>query len=169
MANTDNVNQLKVFFSDSSPVTEVDFVKNEVIIPKDKHGTEGPKEYSYAYALVTTAMSPKLGAAKHLVTKNDDDGEMDPGNGNYPNIQEQFVGNYVKMEDAQKHSVSYDFMEIVLVRKVVNPTAAELFNKYGDKTINLFEAWTDDTLWQVKDWQVDVNRQGGDENCQSSA
>ena len=82
MANTDTVNQLKVFFSDSSPITEVDFVKNEVIIPKDKHGTEGSKEYSYAYALATTATSPKPGAAKHFVTKNED-GELDPGNGNY--------------------------------------------------------------------------------------
>ena len=32
-------------------------------------------------------------------------------------------------------------MEIVLVRKVANPTAAELFIKYGDETITLFEAW----------------------------
>jgi len=129
VANTDTVNQLKVFFLDSSPITEVDFAKNEVIIPKDKCGTEGLKDYSYAYALATTAMSPKLGAVKHFITKNED-GEMDPGNGNYCNIQEQFVGNYAKIEDA--HSVSYDFMEIVLVRKMVNSTAAELFNKYGD-------------------------------------
>ncbi len=64
-----------------------------MIIPKDKHGTNGSKEYSYAYALVTTALSPKLGAAKHFVTKNED-GESDPGNGNHRNIQEQFVGNY---------------------------------------------------------------------------
>jgi hypothetical protein len=85
MANADTVNQLKVFFSDSSPITEVDFAKNEVIIPKDKHGTEGSKEYSYAFALATTAMSPKLGAAKHFVTKNED-GETDPGNGNSRNI-----------------------------------------------------------------------------------
>jgi hypothetical protein len=164
MANTDTVNQLKVFFVDSSPITEVDFVKNEGIIPKDKRGTEVSREYSYAYALATTAMCPKLGAAKHFVTKNKDV-EMDPGNGNYHNIQEQFVGNYAKIEDAQKHSVCYDFMEIVLVRKMLNPTAAEQFNKYGDKTINLFEAWTDVTLQQVTDWQTNVNRQGGDDNC----
>jgi hypothetical protein len=168
MANTDTVNQLKLFFADSAPITEVDFAKNEVIIPKDKRGAEGSKEYSYAYALATTAMSPKLGAAKHFVTKNED-GESDPGNGNYRNIQEQFVGNYAKIEDAQKHSVSYDFMEIVLVRKVIDSTAVELFNKYGDQTTNLFEAWTDVTLQQVKDWQADVNRQGGNENRRSSA
>jgi hypothetical protein len=56
-----------------------------VIIPKDKRGTKGSTEYSYVYALVTTAMSPKLGAAKHFITMNED-GEMDPGNGNYRNI-----------------------------------------------------------------------------------
>jgi hypothetical protein len=109
-----------------------------VIIPKEKHGAEGSKEYSYAYALETTTLSPKLGAAKHFITKTED-AELDPGNGNYCNIQEQFVGNYAKIEDAQKHSVSYNFMEMVLVRVVLDPTATELFNKYGSETINLFE------------------------------
>ena len=108
-------------------------------------------------------MSPKLGAPNHFITKNED-GEMDPGNGYYRNIQEQFTGNYAKIEGAPKHSASNDVMEIVLVTKMVNPTAAELFNKYGDKTINLFESWTDVTLQQVKDWQAKVNHQGGDEN-----
>jgi hypothetical protein len=32
-----------------------------MIIPKETHGAKGLKEYSYAYALVTTALSPKLG------------------------------------------------------------------------------------------------------------
>ena len=54
MANTDTINQLKAFFADSDPITEVDLAKNEVIVPKDKHGTEGSKEYSNAYALVMT-------------------------------------------------------------------------------------------------------------------
>ena len=78
MANTGTVNHLKAFFVDSSPITEVEFAKNEVIIPKEKRCAEGSKEYSYAYALATTALSPKLGAAKHFVTKNED-GETDPG------------------------------------------------------------------------------------------
>jgi hypothetical protein len=162
------VNQLKDFFVDSSPISEFDFAKNQVIIPKNKRGTEGSKEYSNAYALATTALSPKLGAAKHFVTRSED-GEADPGNANYRNIQEQFVGNYSKIEDAQKHSVSYDFMEIVLVRKVVDSTATVLWEKYGSETVNLFENWTHLTIQQVKEWQSDINRQGGDENRRSSA
>ena len=78
MTNTDTINQFKAFFADSDPIPEVVFAQNEVIIPKDKHGNEGPKEYSYAYTLATTAMSPKLCATKHFVTKNED-GETDPG------------------------------------------------------------------------------------------
>ena len=61
MANSDTINQLTAFFADSDPITEVDLAKNEVIVPKDKHGTEGSKEYSHAYALATIAISPKLG------------------------------------------------------------------------------------------------------------
>ena len=166
--DTAKVKQLKGFFVDTNPITDVDFAKNEVIIPKNKHGTEGSKEYSSAYALATAALNPKLGAAKHFVTKSED-GETDPGNGNYRNIQEQFVGNYAKIEDAQKHSISYDFMEIVLVRKVEDSSASDLWDKYGEETINLFEDWTHLTIREVKEWQADINRQGGDENHRSSA
>ncbi len=79
------------------------------------------------------------------------DGKADPGNANYHNIQEQFVGNYSKIDDAQKHSVSYDFIEIVLVRQVVDPTATVLWEKYGEVTINLFKDWTHLTIHQVKE------------------
>jgi hypothetical protein len=69
MSDTQNVdNQLKNFCVDSSPISEFDYAKNEVIIPKNKRGIEGSNEYSYAYALATAALSPKLGAAKHFVT-----------------------------------------------------------------------------------------------------
>ena len=110
-----------------------------------------------------TALSPKLGAAKHFVIKSED-GEADPGNANYRNIQGHFVRNYSKIEDAQNHSVSYDFMEIILVRKVVDPTANFLWEKYGEGTINLFEDWTHLTIHQVKEWQSDINHQGDVEN-----
>ena len=83
-------------------------------------------------------LSPKLGAAKHFVTRNED-GETDPGNASYRNIQEQFVGNYSKIEDAQKHSVAYNIMEIVLIRKVVDPNTSALWDKSGDETVNLFK------------------------------
>jgi hypothetical protein len=153
---------------DSSHISEFDFAKNQVIIPKSKRGTEGLNEYSNAYALATTALSPKLGAAKHFVTRSED-GEADLGNANDCNIQEQFVGNYPKIEDARKHSVSYDFIEIVLVRKVVDPTATDLWEKYDNETVTFFEDWTHLTIHQVKEWQSDVNRQGGNVNCRSSA
>ena len=61
------------------------------------------------YALATAALSPKLDAAKHFVTKSED-GKADPGNAVYRNIQEQFVGNYSKIEDAEKHCIGYDFL-----------------------------------------------------------
>ncbi len=39
--DTTKVKQLKGFFVDTNPITDVDFAKNEVIIPKNKCGTEG--------------------------------------------------------------------------------------------------------------------------------
>jgi hypothetical protein len=56
-----------------------------------------------------------------------------------------------------------------LVRKVVDPTATALWEKYGEVTINLFEDWIHLTIHQVKEWQSDINHQGGDENRRSSA
>jgi hypothetical protein len=56
-----------------------------------------------------------------------------------------------------------------LVRKVIDPTATVLWEKYGGETINLFDDWTHLTIHQVKEWQSDFNCQGGDENRRSSA
>jgi hypothetical protein len=88
------------------------------------------------YALATTTMSPKLGAAKHFDNRNED-GETNPGNASYCSIQEQFVGNFSKIEDDQKHSVAYDFIDC-FGKDVVDPTASALWDKYGDETVNLF-------------------------------
>lgn len=46
------------------------------------------------------------------------------------------MGDYSKIKDAQKHSVIFDLMEVVLVRKVIVSTADALWDKYGHETIN---------------------------------
>ncbi len=60
-------------------------------------------------------------------------------------------------------------MEIVFIIELVDPTTNTLWDNYGHKTINLFEGWTHYTIKQIKEWQSDVNHQGGDENHMSSA
>jgi hypothetical protein len=47
--------------------------------------------------------------------------------------------NYSKIKDAQKQSLGYDLMEIVLVRKVADPMASVLQDQLGNETVNLFE------------------------------
>ncbi len=42
---------------------EFDFMKNAVIVTTNMHGTKGSKEHWYVRVPVTTALSPKLGAA----------------------------------------------------------------------------------------------------------
>ena len=50
----------------------------------------------YTYALATTTLSPKIGVAKYFATQNED-GEADPGNASYHNVQQKLVGNYSKI------------------------------------------------------------------------
>ena len=80
------------------------------------------------YDLAMTASSSKL---KHFVTRNEDD-KTDPDNVSYCNVQEKIFGNYSMIEDAQKYYVAFDVMEIVLVRKVVDPKASACCDKYDD-------------------------------------
>ena len=81
----DIVGSLKQFFTEESPITVDNLAKTEVLIPNDKHEEEGSKEYSIAYALVTTLLNPKLGAAKHFIVKSKN-GEVHLRNANYKNI-----------------------------------------------------------------------------------
>ena len=72
---------------EESPISVDNLAKTEVVIPKNKHEEEGSKEYMTSYVLATTLLNPKLGAAKHFIVKGED-GEFDPGNANYKNIQD---------------------------------------------------------------------------------
>lgn len=60
-------------------------------------------------------------------------------------------------------------MEMVLVRKVVDPSASSRWVRYGEKKFNFLEDWTYLTIQQGMEWPYDVNLQGGDKNCRSSA
>ena len=57
------VETIQNYFVEETPISEDILAKSLVVIPKNKHGVEGSKDYSTAYALATAALSPKLGAA----------------------------------------------------------------------------------------------------------
>ena len=62
-----------------------------------------------------------------FVTKSED-GEADPGNENYCNIQEQFLGNCSKIEDAQKR------IEHIL-KRLPEQSDSRQMNLLGDNAI----------------------------------
>ncbi len=89
------ITKLKQYFTKESPLDNRDFAKNEVVIWKEDCGIPGSTDNRKAYTLITTAMEEKFGAAKHFVVSSWD-GEPNPGNTKYCNVQEQFVGNPFK-------------------------------------------------------------------------
>ena len=54
-------------------------LENNIILPKDKRGLPGSKEYKSAYAAATESMEVKLGVPHHFVSSRDGE-DADAGN-----------------------------------------------------------------------------------------
>ena len=158
--------KLRAYFTETTALTNEEFERNKVVIKKEHRGAEGSKEYSRAYSLITEPLEHKFGASKHFIS-NSRDGEGDADNIKYRSIQEQFVGNYAKLEPAQQRCIHYDLMDVVMIPALKDSTATTPIERWSWDRTNLFEHWTTVDLRTVAMWQRDTNAMGG-VNRQSS-
>ena len=114
---TTTVTLLK-YFIDATPAAEEKFVKNQVVIAKEIWWAQGSKEYSKSYYLIIESIEPKFGSYEHLIFSSCDG----KGNGKikYINIQDQFIGNYSRLETSEHHCHKYEWMDLFLIPEYFN-------------------------------------------------
>ena len=72
---------------------------NLILVPKDRRGESGSRDYLRDLDAATTPLEPKLGVPLHFVSSRD--GEIELGNQTkHQYIQEVFVSNYDKIMQA---------------------------------------------------------------------
>ena len=118
--------------------SDIDIGLNEVVIPKNKQGSYGPKDYLHSLELFTAPLESKFDVASHFISSHD--GEAHSGNKiKYQYIQEVFVSNVAKIEEAQIRCSQYDFMDIFMVPMVHDKNASHPALMWNDD--ELFLCW----------------------------
>ena len=140
---------------------------NAVLVPKDRRGKPGDRDYNRNLDLATSPLDPKMGVPSHFVSSRD--GETETGNQTkHQFIQEVFVSNFDKVDQAMLRAENYDMMDVFMVPSVKNKNARmpkDMFNNDGQ---NLFQHWDSLNWEQVCLWQKAINRQTGPNDRTSS-
>ena len=114
-------------------------------------------------------MDVKFGAPHHFVSSRD--GKVEEGNETKDRrIQETFVSNYDKVEQAERRAVQYDMMAVTMIRPIKDArarTPAKMFDVHGEP-INMYRHWLVIDFNHVFFWQRAINKWGSAEDRQSS-
>ena len=144
-------------------------LENNIILPKDKRGLPGSKEYKSAYAAATESMEVKFGAPHHFVSSRDGEDAEAGNQTENKQVQELLVSNIAKVKAAQLRAEQYDMMAVVQVQSIKNARAkipSEMFD--ADETKNLFQHGTSMKCDHILLWQYTINKWGSAEDRQSS-
>ena len=138
-----------------------------VLVPKHRRGIYGSRDYLRNLDAATTPLEPKLGVPSHFVSSCD--GETETGNQTKSQmIEEVFVSNHDKLQQALLRVEYYDMMAVFMVptvRSKYGTKPNEIFNNDGK---NLFLHW-DSLRWEdVCLWQKTLNKWAGDDDRTSS-
>ena len=116
-----------------------------VLVPKDHRGAYGSRDYLRNLDSATYALVPKMGVPSHFVSSRD--GKTEAGNQTKSQfIQEVFVSNNDKLQQALLCAETYDMMAVFMVPSVKNKYGRkpnEIFNEDGK---NMFLHW-DQMKW----------------------
>ena len=92
------------------PLNANDVEEVEILIPKDACGIPGSKEYLLNQKMVTESLEHQFGVPSHLVTDKGVAGDGDQVKHLY--IQQQYVGNLAKVDQAKIHILKYDLLDV---------------------------------------------------------
>jgi hypothetical protein len=152
----------------ATAVSEEEVETNTILVPKNSRGTYGSRDYLRNMDAATTPLEPKLGVPSHFVSSRD--GEAESGNQTkHQFIQEVFVSNNEKLEQAMLRVENYDMMSIFMVPAVKRKSAKRPEDIFDlDATTNMFVHWDSLTWKQVCLWQQTINRWASEEDRTSS-
>ena len=99
--NFGEVTSSNLKWADAAVEDDMFLLENNIILPKDKRGLPGSKEYKSAYAAATESMEVKCGAPHHFVSSRDGEDAEAGNQTENKQVQELLVSNFAKVKTAQ--------------------------------------------------------------------
>jgi len=146
------------------PLNANDVEEVEILIPKDARGIPGSKEYLLNQKMATESLEHQFGVPSHLVT---DKGVAEDGDQvKHLYIQQQYVGNLAKIDQAKIHILKYDMLDVAMCPVGVrNPKALQLADIFEFDDVHILEGY-DTISWQTActyQWAVNVGMSKDDQ------
>ena len=131
---------------------------SDVVIPKEKRGSEGFKHYNSIMEMATKALDKKFGVPKHKIV-TPDGAEASSGNQTKSLcIQNTIMDLLLRVSEGLHRSKRMDFMDILQVPAFVN-TKSQDPQDWWDKTeTNMWTDWDSIDERQAKSWQWCINK-----------
>ena len=103
--------------------SDIDQGLNEIVVPKNKQGSYGSKDYLCNLELSNASLDPMFGVTSHFISSHD--GKTDSGNQTkYQYIQEAFSTNIAETEEAWIRCTQDDYMDIYMVPTIHDKNAS---------------------------------------------
>ena len=118
MQKTSTLTTTDYFFQDDARA-EVEILKDQIIVTKDKHGEKYYREYVQHHSMATTALDVKFVAAK-IFLPTSCEGEYDLGNIRYKKTQDMFCGNTDKVNLFKECCNKYDMTYILMIPTLID-------------------------------------------------
>ena len=135
-----------------------------VLVPKHRRSTYGRRDYLRNLYAAATPLDPKMGVPSHVVSSCD--GETETSNQTKSQmIEEVFVSNHDKFQQALLRVEYYDMMSVFMVptvRSKYGTKPNKIFNNDGKNLFLHWDSlrWEDVCLWQktINKWALDDDR-----------
>jgi len=152
----------------TADIPDEDIKDTNVLVPKDKRGAEGSKDYNSIMKMATEALSTKFGVAKHKIVTTEG---ADSSSGNHTKslrIQNSICDLILRAHEGQQRCKRYDFMSILLIPNFKPSSSADPSDWWDESEINLWEDWDKISERQAISWQYCINKRFSEEDRTSS-
>ena len=152
----------------TADISDEDIKDTNVLVPKDRRGAEGSKDYNSIMKMATEALSTKFGVAKHKIVTTEG---ADSSSGNHTKslrIQNSICDLIIRAHEGQQRCKRYDFMSILLIPNFKPSSSADPSDWWDESEINLWEDWDKISERQAISWQYCINKRFSEEDRTSS-
>ena len=158
----------KAKFKLANEIPDEDIEDSDVVIPKEQRGPVGSKHYNSNMDTATKALDNKFGVPKHKIV-TPDGAEASSGNQTKSlRIQNTIMDLMLRLSEGHHRSKRMDFMDILLVPKLLNSSSPDARDWWDESETNLWTDWDSISERQAISWQWCVNKFFSEEDRISS-
>ena len=155
MSGQGSVGGTTSYFTSNAARTESEVLAKQVVVPKDKCGIPGSREFIIHYSKATGALEQVFRAARNFVPTSQE-GETDQP---YHNIQEMYAGNLQKLKGIKDPITKYEMVDPFKIPVMVNSDTENPALRWGDETTkrDIIVHWLQVDLTEAIAYQRDTN------------